>query len=122
MEARPLIDRMGLSDVRPITPAIELPGRALDVDGVAAILNCCTATVRREANRGRLRGTKVGTRWRFQPEDVRAYLAGETPASIDERAAWDAYVRKAAAAAPPLRPEQIAALSALFDYQPDGAA
>ena len=69
-------------------------------------------------NRGRLRGTKVGTRWRFRPEDVRAYLAGETPASVDERAAWDAYVRKVVAAAPPLRPEQIAALSALFDYQP----
>ena len=63
---------------------------------------------------------KSAHRWRFPPEDVRAYLAGETPASVDERAAWDAYVRKVAAAAPPLRPEQIAALSALFDYQPDG--
>jgi excisionase family DNA binding protein len=100
----------------------ESSNRALDVYQVAAILNCCTATVRREANRGRLRGSKVGTRWQFQPDDVRAYLDGEDPASAGERAAWDAYVRKAAAAAPPLRPEQIAALSALFDYQPDGAA
>ena len=82
------------------------------------VLDCCAATVRREATRGRLRGTKVGPRWRFQPDDVRAYLDGETPASAAERAAWDAYIRKVAAAAPPLRPEQVAALSALFDWQP----
>ena len=37
-------------------------------------------------------------------------------------AAWDAYVRKVVAAVPPLRPEQIAALSALFDWKPDTAA
>jgi excisionase family DNA binding protein len=98
---------------------LELPDRALDVYEVADRLGCCAATVRREANRGRLRGTKVGCRWRFQPDDVRAYLDGEDPASAGERAAWDAYIRKAAAAAPPLRPEQIVALSALFDWQPE---
>ena len=101
-----------------LTPAIELPNRALDVYEVAESSTVCPATVRREANRGRLRGTKVGSRWRFQPDDVAAYLDGETPASAAERAAWDAYVRKVVAAAPPLTPEQIAALSALFDWQP----
>ena len=89
---------------RALTPAIELPNRALDVYEVADILDCCAATVRREANRGRLRGTKVGSRWRFQPDDIAAYLDGETPASTAERTAWDAYVRKvvadSAAAAP----------------------
>ncbi|MGV0781470.1 helix-turn-helix domain-containing protein [Mycolicibacterium sp. XJ775] len=94
-----------------------MPNRALDVYEVADILDCCPATVRREANRGRLRGVKVGSRWRFQPEDIRAYLDGEDPASTIERAAWDAYVRKVIAGAPPLRPEQIAGLSTLFDWE-----
>ena len=103
---------------------IVLPDRLLDVYEVADILDCCTATVRREAKRGRLRGIKVGSRWRFQPEDIAAYLDGETPASAAERTDWDAYVRKVVAEAPPLQPEQIAALSALFDWEPDngGAA
>jgi excisionase family DNA binding protein len=100
---------------RPLTPAIKLPNRALDVYEVADILDCCAATVRREVTRGRLHGTKVGSRWRFQPDDIAAYLDGETPASSAERTAWDAYVRKVVAAPPPLTPEQIAALSALFD-------
>jgi excisionase family DNA binding protein len=102
----------------PSTPALELPNRALNIFEVADIFDCCAATVRREVSRGRLRGTKVGSRWRFQPEDVAAYLNGEDPAAAAERAAWDAYVRKVVAAAPPLRPEQIAALAALFDHQP----
>jgi excisionase family DNA binding protein len=51
----------------------------LDADEVAVILDCCNATVRREANRGRLRGVKVGSRWRFRLEAVDAYLDGETP-------------------------------------------
>jgi excisionase family DNA binding protein len=98
--------------------------RARDTYEVADILECCPATVRREVKRGRLRGTKVGSRWRFQPEDIAAYLDGETPAAAAERAAWDAYVRKVVANAPPLTPEQIAALSALFDWEPEngGAA
>jgi excisionase family DNA binding protein len=96
------------------SPTIKL----LDVDEVADKLGCCNATVYREVKRGRLRAAKVGSRWRFRPDDVDAYLAGEDPASAGERAAWDVYVRKAAEAAPPLRPEQIAALSALFDWEP----
>lgn len=59
---------------------VELPSRALDVDEVAEFLHVCTATVRREVKRGRLRATKVGTVWRFKPDDVQAYLDGDTPA------------------------------------------
>ncbi|MDW5610013.1 helix-turn-helix domain-containing protein [Mycolicibacterium sp. D5.8-2] len=102
------------SSVAP-APTIDLPNQVLDVYKVAEALDCCTATVRREANRGRLRGTKVGSRWRFRPEDVAAYLDGETPAQAAERHDWDAHIRKVVAAAPPLTPGQISALSALFD-------
>ena len=105
-----------------VTPAIELPNRVLDIYEAAEVLNCCTATVRREAKIGRLHGTKVGARWKFAPEDIAAYLDGETPASTAERNDWDTYVRKVVDEAPPLTPEQIAALSSLLDWQPGGAA
>jgi hypothetical protein len=36
-----------------LTPAIELPNRALDVYEVADVLDVCAATVRREVARGR---------------------------------------------------------------------
>ena len=104
---------------RGVTPPIELPDRALDVYEVADILDCCAATVRREVARGRLRGTKVGSVWRFRPTDIVAYLDGVTPAAAAERTDWDSYVRAVVAEAPPFRPEQIAALSALLDWEPD---
>jgi excisionase family DNA binding protein len=104
-----------------LTPAIDLPNRAMDAYEVAEVLDCCVATVRREANRGRLRGKKVGSVWRFTPQDVAAYLDGQTPVQAAELADWDAYVRKLVDAAPPLTAEQIAALSALLDYQPGEA-
>jgi excisionase family DNA binding protein len=98
-----------------------LPDRLLDIDEVAEFLHCCTATVRREAKRGRLRGTKVGACWRFRPEAIAAYLDGETPANAAERAEWDAYVRKVVASAPELTAAQTSALSSLFDWQPDNS-
>jgi excisionase family DNA binding protein len=98
---------------------IELPTHALDVPELAALLGCCHATVRRERERGRLHGFKLGNEWRFRPEDVQAYLDGQTPASTAERVARDAYIRKVVANAPPLSAEQVAALSALFDSEPD---
>jgi excisionase family DNA binding protein len=61
---------------RALAPVIELPNRFLDVYEVAEYLKCCTATVRREVQRGRLRSTRIGQRLRFHPEDVRAYLDG----------------------------------------------
>ena len=102
-----------------ITRDTVLPDRLLDVYEVAAILDCCTATVRREHKRGRLRGVKVAARLRFTPEAIAAYLAGETPASTAERTTWDTYVRKVVAEAPELTPEQVAALSALLDWEPE---
>ena len=75
--------------------------------------------MRREHKRGHLPATRVGSQLRFKPEDVAAYLDREDPASAAERVTWDAYVRKVVAEAPPLRPEQIAALSALLDWEPD---
>ena len=104
----------------PATPATELPDRTLDIDEVATYLNCCRATVRREIARRRLRAYKVGQRWRFTRDDVLAYLDRDNPASVAERAAWDAYIRKLAASAPPLSAAQITALSALLDSQPAG--
>jgi hypothetical protein len=92
--------------------------RVLDVSKVAEALDCCGATVRREANRGRLKGVKCNSRWSFQAEDVAAYLDSETPAAAAERHDWDRDIRKLVAAAPPLRPDQIAALTALFDWTP----
>jgi hypothetical protein len=41
--------------------------------------------------------------------------------TADEQAEWDAVIDAEVAAAPPLRPEQIATLSALFDCQPDNS-
>lgn len=98
--------------------SVALPNRALDVDEVAEYLNVCTATVRREVKRGSLRGTKVGSVWRIQSADLLAYLDGDTPSIAAERADWDAFIRKLVADAPPLRPEQIVALSALLDWHP----
>jgi len=86
--------------------------RLLSVEESAAFVNVCQVTVRREVARGRLRGQKVGARWRFAPEDLRAYLS---------RTGGDDYaelVREIVAAAPPPTPEQLQRLTALFDYRP----
>ncbi|MEN3223394.1 helix-turn-helix domain-containing protein [Mycolicibacterium porcinum] len=101
---------------------LPIPNHALDVDEVAEIVNVCAATVRREAKRGNLRGIKVGHVWRFMPDDLRAYLDSDTPAAAAERTGWDARIREMVDNAPPLTPAQVSALSALFDWQPGGAA
>jgi excisionase family DNA binding protein len=93
---------------------VELPDRLLNVEESAAFLHCCQATVRREAIRGRLRGRKVGARWRFAPEDLHAYLArtGDDYAEL---------IEEAVKVAPRLQPWQIQRLTALFDYRPTEA-
>ena len=68
--------------------------------------------MRREAIRGNLRGLKVGNRWRFAPEDLRAYLARSGNADYTE------LIEAAVKAAPRLQPWQVQRLTALFDYTP----
>ena len=80
--------------------------RLLSVEESAAFLHCCQATVRREVARGRLRGQKVGARWRFAPEDLRAYLA-RTGDDYTE------LIEEAVKAAPRLQPWQIQRLTAV---------
>ena len=70
-----------MANPKVVTRDTVLPDRLLDVHEVADILDCCTATVRREPKRGRLRAVKVGARVRFTREPVAAYLDGETSAS-----------------------------------------
>lgn len=96
-----------------------LPDPLLDIDEVADFLGLCRATVRRETARGHLRGQKVAGRLRYKRDDVLAYADGETPAATAERDDWDAHIRKVVAKAPPFTPEQVAALSALLDWEPD---
>jgi excisionase family DNA binding protein len=90
----------------PVSPPL------LSVAEAARFLRCCSATVRREAIRGNLRGLKVGNRWRFAPEDLRDYLAQS--GNSDYAELHEAAVK----AAPRLQPWQIHRLTALFDYQP----
>jgi excisionase family DNA binding protein len=87
-----------------------LPDRLLNIADAAAYLHCCRATVLREVARGRLRGQKVGNRWRFAPEDLRAYLVRGDD--------WSALVEQNVKKAPRLAPWQVQRLTALFDYQP----
>lgn len=48
----------------------------LTLEQAAAYVQCSSATLRREAKSGRLRGYKVGGRrcWRFKAEDLDAWL------------------------------------------------
>jgi len=48
--------------------------KLLSIKDVAGWLNVTTRTVMNLIERGELRGVKVGNRWRFEPDAVRAYL------------------------------------------------
>ena len=91
--------------------------RPLTARESAAFLGCCPATVRREAQRKRLRGQKVGAHWRFAPEDLAAYLS-----RVDSTADYTELHEEAAKAAPRLTPAQLARLSALFNSPTDPPA
>ena len=54
------------------SPNTIAPVRLRTVEEAAGFLHCCTATVRRLAMRGELRGQKVGNRWRFSDELVQS--------------------------------------------------
>lgn len=46
----------------------------LNLSEVAEILRVSPEAVRRQAKKGRLRGTKPGKSWRFAPADVNEYV------------------------------------------------
>jgi excisionase family DNA binding protein len=50
--------------------------RALDIPGLASMLDISESHARRLLLRGELRGKKVGNVWRVHPETVREYLRG----------------------------------------------
>ena len=99
-----------------------LPDRLLNVEEAAQILHCCRATVRREANRGHLRGQKVGQCWRFAPEDLLRYLDLESTRALSapktRQPEWLAYIEEVVGRLRRCAADQIAKLSVLFDYQP----
>ena len=49
----------------------------LTLGEVAKLLKVSHWTVRREVDRGHLKGRQVGKLWRFRREDVDAYMRGE---------------------------------------------
>ncbi len=51
-----------------------LPRRLLSVHNVALRLNLAERTVRLWCEQGRLPGFKLGTVWRFDPEDIDAHV------------------------------------------------
>jgi excisionase family DNA binding protein len=56
--------------------AVLKPSRPLTVAQVAHRLGCSPRTVRRELDRGKLRGFKVGSDWRVSPEALVEYQSG----------------------------------------------
>ena len=64
--------------VAPVYPAAPLEP-LLTVDETAEFLRVDRSTVYRLENEGELRSVRVGTRRRFRPEDLRAYLERDSP-------------------------------------------
>lgn len=54
-------------------------GAALDIAGLAALLNVSTTTAYRLASTREVPGFKVGSRWRFWEHEVRQALAARDP-------------------------------------------
>ncbi|MGH8218653.1 MAG: helix-turn-helix domain-containing protein [Steroidobacteraceae bacterium] len=59
--------------------------RALTVGEAAKILRCNLDTVRRLAACGKIPARKLGKRWLFDPEQLRAYVRGEWQSSGEIR-------------------------------------
>ena len=88
----------------------------LDSSDLAALFKLHPKTVRKLLADGELPATKVRGQWRVRSEDAAAFLVGDGRCNAAE---YDAHIQAIVDAWPPLRPDQIAALSALFDWQPD---
>ena len=51
----------------------------LTLEEVAQLLKVSIYTIKREVDKGNLKGKKIRSMWRFRREDVDAYLRGEAP-------------------------------------------
>jgi len=56
----------------PIAP--RLPVLAVDIEEAARMIGVCDDTIRREIDRGKLRGVKIGRVWRIRVSELEAYL------------------------------------------------
>jgi len=63
-----------LSGARPDITALPVNVLAVDLDTAAQMLGVCTATIRREIDRGRLRAVKIGGIFRIRVAELHAYL------------------------------------------------
>ena len=64
----------GYNEASPLEPL-------LTINAACDLLRVSRNTLYRLVDRGELRPTRVGERWRFQPDDVRSYLErGQEPA------------------------------------------
>jgi excisionase family DNA binding protein len=59
----------------------------LNADQAAELLHCAPDTVRRLASSGEIPGRKLGRRWLFEVEQLRAYVRGEWHSTNDRPAA-----------------------------------
>jgi excisionase family DNA binding protein len=63
-----------LSGAPPNIAALPVNVLAVDLDTAAQMLGVCTATIRREIDRGRLRAVKIGRVYRVRVAELHAYL------------------------------------------------
>jgi excisionase family DNA binding protein len=88
----------------------------LTVDQFAELTNSTPRSVRRRISEGKIPTYKYGDEHRIRAEVAAAITAGKPiPIAIVKR---DARINAIVAKAPPLSPEQITTLSALFDWPP----
>lgn len=74
VQAMPVQAPTDLSGARPIVTALPVNVLAVDFDEAAQMIGVCTATIRREVNRGRLRAVRVGRLYRVRVAELHAYL------------------------------------------------
>lgn len=67
-----MTETVATSQLKMIAPSIT--PLAVDLPEAAQMLGVCTATVRREIDRGKLRGLKIGRVYRVRIAELHAYL------------------------------------------------
>jgi excisionase family DNA binding protein len=74
VEPKPTQTPTDLSGARPIVTELPVNVLAVDLNEAARMIGVCTATIRREVNRGRLRAVRVGRLYRVRVAELNAYL------------------------------------------------